>query len=87
MYRYHQRLIDGKPNFGWQRNMIHSITQQAIRVDLGYWLAYVALRPDGNPRLVSYPYYTKLASGGDRTFFRHCDMNIDRFLSEGRGGF
>ena len=23
MYRHHQRLIDGKPNFGWQRNMIH----------------------------------------------------------------
>ena len=51
MYRYHQRLIDGKPSFGWQRNMIHSLTQQITRGDLGYWLAYVALRPDGNPPL------------------------------------
>lgn len=85
LYRYHQRLIDGKPNFGWQRNMIHSLTQQAIRANIGYWLACVALRPDGNPRLVSYPYYTKLASAGDRTFFRHCDMNIDNVLNDGCG--
>lgn len=56
MYRYHQRLIDGKPNFGWQRSMIHSLTQQVIRADIGYWMSYVALRPDGNPWLVSYPY-------------------------------
>ena len=77
MYRYHQRLIDGKPDYGWQRNMIHSLTQQIIRGDLEYWLVYVALRPDGNPCLVSYPYYKKLTRAGDQTYFRHCDMNID----------
>ena len=55
LYRYHQRLIGGKPNFGWQRNMIYSLTQQAIR-DIAYWLAYVSLRPDRNRRLVSYPF-------------------------------
>ena len=86
IYRYHQRLIDGKPHFGWQRIMIRSLTQQAIRADIGYWLSYVALRPDDNPQLVSYPYYTKLASAGDRTFFRHCDINIERFLTDGNGG-
>lgn len=85
MYRYYQRLIDGKPNFGWQRNTIHSLTQQTIRADIGYWLAYVALRLDGNSRLVSYSYYTKLASAGDCTFFRHCDMNLEPFLKDGRG--
>ena len=46
LYRYHQRLIGGKPNFGWQRNMVHYLTQQTIRADIDYWLAYVALRPD-----------------------------------------
>ena len=49
-------------------------------------MAYVSVRPDGNPRPVSYPYYTKLASAGDRTFFRHCDMNIEDFLEDERGG-
>ena len=69
----------------WQRNMIHPLTQQIIRADLGYWLSYVALRPDGNPRHVSYPYYTKWSNAGDHTFFQNCDMNVKQFLATGRG--
>ena len=59
----------GKPNLGWVRTMLYSLTQQAIRGDLEYWILYVALRADGNPRLVSYPYYTKYAAGEDSTVF------------------
>ena len=37
-----------------------------------------------NPRLVSYPYFTKLATAGDTTFFRHCDMTTESYLKDGR---
>ena len=30
MYRYHQRLISGKPNFGWQRIMMYSLTTRLL---------------------------------------------------------
>lgn len=79
-------MIDGKANLGWLRNIVHSLTQQIIRGYIGYWLAYVALRPDTTPRLVSYPYYTKLAQAGDKTAFRYYYMNIERFLKDERGG-
>ena len=85
MYAHHQREINGKPNRGWLRNMIHSITQQLIRQDLGYYTLYVALRPDRSPTLVSYPYYTKFAKSGDSTAFRHIDLNVPRYIQSGRG--
>lgn len=34
-----------------------------MRVDLVYYLVYVALRPDRRYNLISYPYYTKGARG------------------------
>ena len=40
-----------------QKNAIHSLTQQIIRGDLGYWLAYVALRPHVSSRTISYRQY------------------------------
>lgn len=86
MYEHHQREINGKPNRGWLRTMLYSLTQQLIRQDLQYYLLYVAMRPDHCSRLVSYPYYTKFARPGDSTVFRHIDMNIPEFLETGRGG-
>ena len=86
MYEHHQREINGRPNRGWLRTMLHSLTQQLIRQDLQYYLLYVAMRPDRCSRLVSYPYYTKFARPGDSTVFRHIDMNIPEFLETGRGG-
>jgi hypothetical protein len=48
-------------------------------------LLYILLRPDHEHRLVSMPYYTKYAYGGDKTSFRHIDVNI-RKLAEGDAG-
>ncbi|KAF7505499.1 hypothetical protein GJ744_000746 [Endocarpon pusillum] len=86
MYKHHQREINGKPNRGWLRTMLYLLTQQLIRQDPQYWMLYVAMRPDHNQRLVSYPYYTKFARPGDSTVFRHMDMNIPEFLATSRGG-
>ena len=40
-------------------------------------------RPERPPGL--YPYYTKYAREGDRTFFRHIDMSIPLYLEDGHG--
>ncbi|MCJ1265821.1 hypothetical protein MMC22_005702 [Lobaria immixta] len=65
--------------------MYHSLTQQIVRQDLEYWSLCASLRTDGNPRMVSYPYYTKHAVMGDSTEFRHNDLNVPRFLANGDG--
>ena len=65
--------------------MYHSLTQQIIRQDPTYWLAYACLRPDRNYRLIFYSYYAKYVIPGDSTFFRHIDMNISRYIQDGHG--
>jgi hypothetical protein len=85
MYHAHLRLINQKPNYGWLRNMYHSLGQQAMRQDPRYFAIYCALRPDQNTNLVSYPYYAKYAREGDNTFFRHIDVNIKELATAGRG--
>jgi hypothetical protein len=55
-----------------------------MRQDPVYYTHYTALRPDGAWRLISYLYYIKYALFGDNTFFRHIDINISRFLVNGR---
>ena len=84
MYDSHLRIINGKSNKGWLRNCLYSILQQVVRVDPEYYFNYVMLRPDHAHRLVSYPYYCKLAKPGDQTQFRHIDLNIAD-LVKGRG--
>jgi hypothetical protein len=44
IYRHHLRKINGKENFGWLRNMFHSLNQQVMRQDPLYYLYYCALR-------------------------------------------
>ena len=85
MYAHHLREQNGTPNYGWCRNMWHSLVQQAIRQDLGFYAMNAAARPDGNWRLVSLPYYSKFAVTGDSTGFKHIDINIPQFLETGRG--
>ena len=85
MYHAHLRLINRKPNYGWLRNMYHSLGQQAMRQDPKYFAIYCALRPDRNTNLVSYPYYAKYAHEGDNTFFRHIDVNVKELATTGRG--
>ena len=86
MYLHHQTEKNGMPNRGWLRTMFYSLTQQVIRQDPVYWALYACLRPDGNVRLISYPYYAKYATDGDSTYFRHIDMNVKDYLESGRGG-
>ena len=85
MYRHHLREINGKPNYGWLRNSFYSIGQQLMRQDPVYYALYAALRPDKQWRLVSYPYYAKYAVAGDRTYFRHIDVNVPDLLGSARG--
>ena len=86
MYRHHLREQNGLPNFGWCRNMWHSLVQQVLRQNPVFYVLNVAARPDGNWRLVSYPYYTKYTVSGDSTGFKHIDINIQKLLESGRGG-
>ena len=65
--------------------MLYSLSQQLVRQNLGYYLLYIALRPDYNSRLVSYSYYAKFAEKSDSTVFRYINMNIKQFLKNGRG--
>ena len=50
MYRYHQRLIDRKPNYGWQRDMVSLLTQQA---NMDHWLSCAILRPERATHVLS----------------------------------
>ena len=85
MYLHHLQDRNGQSNRGWSRVMYHSLTQQIVRQDLEYWSLCASLRTDGNPRMVSYPYYTKHAIMGDSTEFCHIDLNVPRFLANGDG--
>jgi len=87
MYRYHQRLVNGKANMGWLRNALFSLGQQAMRMSLRYYAYYVALRPDRCHRLISYPYYAKYqtAEDGSTTYFRHIDIAVEAAVTRGRG--
>jgi hypothetical protein len=76
MYMHHQRLISGRPNSGWLRNMYHSLVQQVVRSYPVYYMWYCALREDHPWRMISCPYYTKYAKPGDKTGFRHIGANV-----------
>lgn len=84
MYLWHLREINGRSNLGWQREQLFSVTQQLMRQDVGYWLAYALLREDRLLWLISYPYYCKNTKAGDNTAFRHIDLNINN-MADGKG--
>ena len=85
MYRHHLHLVNVRSNFGWLQTMVFGLTQQLVRQDLGYWMLYVALQPDRNHRLVSFPYYCKYVGHNDHnTAFRHTDISIPRYLESGQ---
>jgi len=86
MYRHHLREQNGVSNFGWCRNMWHSLAQQVMRQDPVLYALNVVARPDLNWRLVRFPYYSKYAVPRDSTRFKHIDINIRRLLLTGRGG-
>jgi hypothetical protein len=83
MYAWHSRDHKGEPNRGWLRLMFHSLIQQLMRGDVGYWLLYAVLRREH--RLISYPYYTKYTTAGEKTAFRHMDCNLTKAVLDGVG--
>lgn len=85
IYLHHQRLMGGRENYGWLRTMYHSVGQQLMRQDPAYYLWYVALRNDHAWKFISYPYYAKYTKPGDKTFFRHIDVNVPDAIEKGRG--
>lgn len=85
MYEYHYAERPGTPRIGWLRNMWFSLIQQLLRQDPAYYMFYVALRPDHVWRLISCPYYCKSTLPGEKTAFRHIDINIPDLLATGRG--
>jgi hypothetical protein len=85
MYSHHLRSLGGRENYGWLRNSVYSQIQQVMRQDPVYYAMYVALRPDHCWRLITYPYYAKYARPGDKTFFRHIDINVNDLVKHGRG--
>lgn len=56
-----------------------------LRSDAPLYLWYVLLRPGNGWQLVSYPYYAKYARAGDRTSFRHVDLDVSTVIKTGRG--
>ncbi|KAJ5699211.1 hypothetical protein N7536_003877 [Penicillium majusculum] len=85
MYDWHYLARPCKPRIGWARNMWFSVVQQLVRQDPAYYAFYVRCRPDHAWKLVSFPYYAKRTYPGERTFFRHIDVNIIDFVRSGRG--
>ncbi|KAF7514661.1 hypothetical protein PCG10_005209, partial [Penicillium crustosum] len=85
MYDWHYLARPSKPRIGWARNMWFSLVQQMVRQDPAYYAFYVRCRPDHAWKLVSFPYYAKRTYPGERTFFRHIDVNIIDFVRSGRG--
>lgn len=65
--------------------MYFGVGQQVIQQSPAYYLAYVALRMDNNPHLISYLYHAKYQSKGDQTESRHIDLNIPQLLQNRRG--
>lgn len=45
---------------------MYEIIQQVVRMDPGYYMLFVCLRPDHNKWLISCPYYTKDPDQGPR---------------------
>ena len=84
-YAYHWNRGEGRKNSGWLHDMVFSLTQQVIRVDPFYWSLHVALRPDHNTRLVSYPYPAAYSTISANTARLLTSLSIPLYISKGRG--
>lgn len=82
---WHQRERDGVPNRGWKRVTVYAVMQEKAGGDPVQYAVYNALRPDRAYRLISYPYYCKSTVPGDKTGFRHIDLNPTQAVQNGIG--
>lgn len=85
VYYHHLRKINNWNNYDWLRNTIHILMQQIMRQDPFYYRMYVTHWPDNAWRLICYPYYTIYAKPGNKTAFKHIDVNIPELIKGGRG--
>jgi len=86
MYRHHWYLRGASgPKLGWLRNMWYSIIQQAVRQNPVYYALLASVLTDRNHWLISYPYYVKDTIPGEKTGFRHLDLNVRQCVESGRG--
>jgi hypothetical protein len=87
IYRHHHHTPAGTSRLGWLRNMYYSLVQQLVRQDPVWYALTVAARPDKHWRLISYPYITKdTDTGGEATGFLHLDLDLEAYITDGRGG-
>lgn len=84
MYDWHYRPRRHAPRVGWAKNMWFSLIQQLVRQDPCYYMFYVFYRPDHLWRLISFPYYAKSTYLGEKTAFRHIDINVNDLLNSKR---
>jgi hypothetical protein len=85
MYAFHLGEQSNLPTMGWMRNMYHSGAQQLVCQDPSLWALTAAARPDKHWRLIAYPYNTKNAAPGQKTGFKHLDLDLKRHQNEGLG--
>ena len=70
---------------GWLRNMYYSLSQQLMRQDPAYYIAYVALYPNSAWCLMSYLYYTKYIVISSNTTFKYININIPYLITNRQG--
>ena len=65
--------------------MYYSLSQQLMRQDPAYYMAYVALCPNSVQCLMSYLYYTKYTVVSSNTAFKHININIPHLIADRQG--
>ena len=74
IYQHYSR-DQSASKIGWLRNIIHSLTQQVIRIDLLHYIVIAYLSGGQTQRFIIYPYYCRSVNiGGIPSFFR---INLD----------
>ena len=56
-----------------------------MRQNIAYWTSYTCLRPNRKQKLISYFYYVKYVVTENRIFFRHINMNVEKYLETEHG--
>ena len=76
------RLSATLDKWKWQQGLIAQLSvfdNSRDRTDefAKYYMYYVHLREDNGHIPMSYPYYCKYAKAGEKSFFRHLDLNLE----------
>jgi hypothetical protein len=85
LHRHHERETPTVQRQGWSRGMYHTLGQQNLRMDPGFYALVVSLREDHQWRLITYPYLAKDAKVGENTGFLHLDIDVEKYMRDGTG--